>query len=97
MIVPLTGVNNLQYVTVSLSNVASSGGGAGSGLVRIGFLVGDVNNNRVVTLADLGAINAQLAQAVSPANYKMDLNASGTISLTDKALANNNLTQSSPP
>ncbi len=29
----------------------------------IGFLVGDVNQNRVVTVADLGLVNAQLAQS----------------------------------
>jgi DNA-directed RNA polymerase specialized sigma24 family protein len=66
VIVPLTGVANQQYVTMSLTNVASADGGTGGGgSIRVGFLAGDVNQNRVVTLADLGLVNAQLAQLVT--------------------------------
>ncbi len=81
-------------MTVSLTNVASSDGGSGS--VRIGFLVGDVNQDRVVTVADLGLVNAQLAQAVTAANFLMDVNASGTMSVADKGITNANLTKSLP-
>src|SRR4029453_11484849 len=64
--VSLTGVTNAQYVTVAVSNVTSAGGGTGgSGSIRIGFLAGDVNQSRVVTVADLGLVNAQLAQLVT--------------------------------
>jgi hypothetical protein len=98
MIVPLTGVSDAQYVTITVSNVVTSGGGAGgSGSARIGFLAGDVNQNRVVTLADLGLVNAQLAQLVTPSNYLKDVNASGTLSLADKGLTNARLTQALPP
>jgi hypothetical protein len=97
MIVPLTGVSNAQYVTVAVSNVASADGGTGgSGLARIGFLLGDVNQNRVVTVADLGLVNAQLAQPVTAANYLKDVNASGTLSVADKGITNANLTASLP-
>ena len=55
VVVDLTGVTNAQYVTVTLSSVASTDGGTGgTGVARAGFLVGDVNQNRVVTVADLG-------------------------------------------
>jgi Protein of unknown function (DUF1566) len=94
VIVGLTGVNNQQYVTIALTNVASSDGGSGgSGSVRVGFLLGDVNQNRVVTLADLGLVNAQLAQSVTAANYLKDVNASGTLTLADKGITNANLTK----
>jgi hypothetical protein len=97
VVVNLTGVSNQQYVTVSLTDVASSDGGAGgSGTVRIGFLLGDVNLNRVVTVADLGLTNTQLAQVVSGANFLKDVNASGTLSLADKGIANANLTRALP-
>jgi hypothetical protein len=97
VIVGLTGVTNQQYVTVSLSSVASSDGGTGgSGSVRIGFLVGDVNQNRVVTVADLGLVNAQLAQPVTAANYLKDVNVSGTLTVGDKGMANSNLTKALP-
>ena len=97
MIVALTGVIDQQYVTISLTNVASADGGAGgSGSVRIGFLLGDVNQNRVVTVADLGLVNAQLAQQVTATNYLKDMNASGTLSLADKGITNANLTKALP-
>ncbi len=96
-IVGLTGVTDRQYVTVSLANVASSDGGTGgTGSVRIGFLLGDVNASRVVSIADLGLVNAQLAQGVTAANFLKDVNASGTLTLADKAIANGNLTKALP-
>ena len=52
--------------------------------IRVGFLAGDVNQNRVVTLGDLGLVNAQVAQPVTAANYLKDVNASGTLTLADK-------------
>jgi uncharacterized repeat protein (TIGR01451 family) len=92
--VPLTGVTNQQYVTVAVSNVvAADGGSGGAGSVRIGYLAGDVNQSRVVTLSDLGQVNAQVAQAVTVANYLKDVNASGTLSLADKGLTNQQLTK----
>jgi len=98
VVVGLTGVNNQQYVTVSLTNVVSSDGGiGGSGSVRIGFLAGDVNQNRSVSLADLGLVNAQLAQTVTVANYLKDVNANGTVSLADKGITNANLAKALPP
>ena len=94
VIVGLTGVTNQQYVTVSLTNVASSDGGTGgSGSVRLGFFVGDVNQNRVVSIADLGLVNQQLAQSVTSANYLKDVNASGTLTVGDKSITNTNLTK----
>jgi lysozyme len=96
VVVGLTGVANQQYVTVTLSNVASASGTNGSGSVRIGFLLGDVNQNRVVSLADLGLVNAQLAQVVTSENFLKDVNVSGTLSLADKGITNANLTKALP-
>ena len=55
VIVDLIGVSDIQYVTLSLTNVTSAAGGGGAGSVRIGFLMGDVNQNRVVTLSDVAS------------------------------------------
>jgi uncharacterized protein (TIGR03118 family) len=97
VVVGLSGVIDQQYVTISLTNVASADGGTGgSGSVRLGFLLGDVNQNRVVTLADLGLVNAQLAQVVTAANFIDDVNASGTLTLADKGMTNANLTRALP-
>jgi hypothetical protein len=97
MRVPLTGVTDAQYVTVAVSGVTGTDGSVnGSGSIRIGFLQGDVNQNRVVTLSDLGQVNAQIAQFVTAVNYLKDVNASGTLTLTDKALTNAQLTKALP-
>jgi hypothetical protein len=97
VVVGLTGVTNQQYVTVTLTNVSSSDGATGgSGSIRIGFLLGDVNQNRVVSVADLGLVNAQLAQQVTAANYLKDVNASGTLTVGDKGITNANLTKALP-
>lgn len=97
VVVGLTGVSDQQYVTISLSNVASTDGGSGgSGSVRVGFLLGDVNQNRVVSLADLGLVNAQLTQLVTAANYLKDVNASGTLTLADNGITNASLTRALP-
>jgi hypothetical protein len=97
VVVGLTGVANKQYVTVALTNVASSDGGSGgSGSVRIGFLAGDVNQNRAVTVSDVVLVNNQIAHPVTAANYLKDLNASGAITVGDKVIANNNVAKSLP-
>ena len=64
--------------------------------MRIGFLLGDVNQTRVVTVADVGLVNAQLAQPVTAANFLKDVNASGTLTVADKALTSASLTKALP-
>jgi hypothetical protein len=95
--VPVTGAANQQYVTVALSAVTSADGGVGgTGSVRVGLLVGDVTRNRVVSVADLGQLEAQLAQAVTGANFHLDVNASGTVTLADTGITSANLTRALP-
>jgi hypothetical protein len=96
VIVPLSGVVNQQYVTISATNVSSATNTGGSGTVRLGFLTGDVNQNRVVAVSDLGLVNAQLAQPVNAGNYLKDINATGTLTVADKGIANANLTKALP-
>ena len=79
------------------TNVAATGGGTlGSGSVRVGFLVGDVNGSRSVTIADLLAVNAVLTQAVSASNFTRDVNVNGTLSLADNLTVSNSLARSLP-
>ena len=69
MLVPITGVTDRQYVSVvATSVVASDGGTGGTAAVRIGFLLGDVNQSRSVDVSDINNVNSQLAQPVSAAN-----------------------------
>jgi hypothetical protein len=92
--VPLTGVSNQQYVTIAVSGIAAADGGSGgSGSVRLGFLLGDVSQNRVVTVSDLALVNAQVAQVVAASNFLKDVNVSGTLSIADKGITNAQLTR----
>jgi hypothetical protein len=98
LVFDLSGVADQQYVTVTAANVTSAyGETGGTGSVRVGFLAGDVNQNRVVTLADLAQVNAQLSQPVTAANFLKDVNVNGTLTLADKGVTNGNLTKALPP
>ena len=97
VVVGLTGVADQQYVRVSLTNVHSVDGFTGGiGTVRMGFLYGDVNQNRVVTLADVALINGQLSQALTQANFLYDVNLSGTLSNSDKGMMTGKQTNALP-
>jgi hypothetical protein len=96
--VTLTGVTDDQYIAVGLTNVAGQDGSTGgSGVVRVGFLIGDVNQSGVVSLADKGLTNAQGSQPASAANFKNDINASGAITVADIGIVNAMLTRALPP
>ncbi len=73
------------------------GGDAVVSMRSPGFLVADVNQNRVVSLADLGLVNALLSQPVTAANFLKDVNASGTLTLADKGITSASLTKALPP
>jgi len=79
-------------VTITLGNVASTDGGTGgSGSVRVGFLVGDVNGSRLLAVTDLVVVNNQLGRPLTAANFLSDVNLSGVITVLDKVFVNNNL------
>jgi Domain of unknown function (DUF4394) len=96
-IMDVIGVSNAQYFTLYLFNIRSADGAiGGTAAARAGFLEGDVNQNRVVTVADLGLVNAQLTQPVNASNYLKDVNATGTLTVADKGLTNAKLTTALP-
>ena len=84
-------------MTVGVGDVQGADGSfGGAAQVNLGYLLGDVNANRVVTLSDVGLVNGQLSQPVTASNFLKDVNANGTITLADKAIVNVNLTHSLP-
>jgi N-acetylneuraminic acid mutarotase len=97
VIVSLAGVADQQYVAISATNVTSAVNTGGSGSIRVGFLVGDVNQDGVVTVSDLGLVNAQLAQPVTASNFLKDVSASGALTVADKGITNANLAKALPP
>ena len=94
--VNLTGVTNVQRITVTLHNV-NDGMHSGDVPVSMGVLVGDVNGNAVVNASDVALTKAQVGQAVGGSNFREDVNANGTISATDVALVKSKVGTALPP
>jgi hypothetical protein len=92
-----SGVTDKQYVTFTITNFASADGGVlPSGSVRVGFLFGDVNQSRQVTVADVGIVNGSLLQPVTAANFFRDVNVDGRLTVADKGLTNSVLLNKLP-
>ncbi len=97
VVLTLAGVANGQYVTLALADVtAVDGTTGGAASLRVGFLAGDVNGSRGVSLSDLLAVNAALTQGASATNYLADVNLSGTVTLADKLIVSSRLAQALP-
>ncbi len=97
VILNYTGVTNAQYVTFALGNVVAAGGGPAANVaVRVGFLVGDANQSRQVTVADVGIVNAALLQTVANGNFTLDTNVDGKLTVADKGITNANLLKKLP-
>lgn len=79
-----TPVPNGSRVTVSATGVGTAAGVNPS--VVVGFLVGDVSNNRTVNSTDVGTVKGQSGVAVTSSNFKSDLSANGSINSTDVGL-----------
>ena len=94
--VNLTGVINVQRITVTLMNV-NDGTHMGDVPVSMGVLVGDVNGNAVVNASDVSLTKSQVGQAVSGSNFREDVNANGTISATDVAIVKSEVGTALPP
>jgi hypothetical protein len=94
--VNLTGVTNVQRITVTLMNV-NDGTHMGNVPVSMGVLVGDVNGNAAVSAADVALTKSQVGATVSGSNFREDVNANGTISSTDVALVKAEVGTALPP
>jgi hypothetical protein len=94
--VNLTGVTNVQRITVTLHNV-NNGTSTGDVPVSMGVLVGDVNGNAVVNASDVSLTKSQVGVPVTSSNFREDVNANGTISATDVALVKSNVGTALPP
>ena len=98
MTVNLTGVSDVQVITVTLSNVTD-----GDGLVMpattvsMGVLLGDVNGSGVVNSTDIVQVTATSGQTSGPANYRRDINASAVINSTDIILTKSRSGSALPP
>ena len=84
-IVNLAGVTDAQIVTVSLSNVQSSGGLKPTVSASMGVLIGDTNGDGFVNSADIGQTKSQSGVLVTSSNFREDVNGDGFINSADIA------------
>ena len=94
--VNLTGVTNVQRITVTLMNV-NDGTHTGVVPVTMGVLIGDVNANATVNAADVAQTKGHLGQTVDTTNFRFDVNANGGINAADTAIVKQNSGTSLPP
>jgi hypothetical protein len=88
--VNLTGVTNVQTITVTLSNV-NDGTHMGDVPVSMGVLVGDVNGNAAVNASDVAQTKSRSGQTVDPTTFRSDVNANGSINATDVSLVKSSI------
>src|SRR5438876_660897 len=94
--VNLTGMTNVQTITVTLHNV-NDGTSTGDVPVSMGVLVGDVNGNAAVNASDVSLTKSQVGVAVSGSNFREDVNANGAINSVDVAQVKAEVGTALPP
>lgn len=95
--VSLLNVPNAQNTTVTLTNVTDSDVNVAATLqVTVGYLLGDVNGNGLVSNGDVSLIQAQVAQTVTSSNFRADVNANGIISNGDVSITQAQVGQTLP-
>lgn len=84
MTVNLTGVADMQKVTVSLNNVTDEFAQTmPETAVSVNMLLGDTNGNKSVSVADIAQTKAFSGAALDPSNFRSDINVSGAINVGD--------------
>src|SRR5258708_4170076 len=84
--VNLTGVTNVQRITVTLMNV-NDGTHMGNVPLSMGVLIGDVNGNATVNASDVSLTKSQVGQAISSSNFPEDVYANDLINSVDVAVS----------
>ncbi len=86
MTVELTGVADVQKLTVTLSGVTDSSAQVlPDTAVSVNMLIGDTNGNKTVNASDIAQAKGQSGSSVTAANFRADVNVSGTITASDVA------------
>jgi len=86
MTVNLTGVTDVQQITVTLSNVTDSFSQVLPDTpVSVNMLIGDTNGNKTVNAGDVAQTKGQSGQPVGAGNFRNDINVSGSINAGDVA------------
>ncbi len=98
MLVPLTGVADVQRLTLSATNLtAVSGGVLNSASIQIGFLIGDTTGNGEVNASDVSQTKAQSGATTNASNFRLDVTRNGAINSSDISIIKQRSGTSLPP
>lgn len=87
MTVNVSGVGDVQKLTLDLSNVTDSFGQVlPSTTVSMNVLAGDANGNKTVNASDIGMTKGESGAGLTAANFRADVNASGAVNGSDIGL-----------
>ena len=97
MTVNLTGVTDVQQITVTLSNVTDCFGSIlPDTMVSAAMLIGDTTGNRTVNASDVAQVKGQAGEPVSTGNFREDVTVNGSINASDVGLVKANVGHSVP-
>src|SRR5438105_15678554 len=97
MTVNLTGVSDVQKITVTLTDVTDTSAHVlPSADVSANMLIGDTSQNKIVTSFDVRQTRLQVGMPVTSANFREDVKPNGSISSTDVSQVRSNLGHSLP-
>jgi len=86
-IVNLSGVQNAQKLTITLTGITDTVGNNTATLATtMGVLLGDVNGNGLVNSTDTSIVQSQSGRAITSSNFRSDVNANGLINSTDTSI-----------
>jgi hypothetical protein len=86
MTINLTGVTDVQKITVTLNKVTDSFGQVLPDTpVSANMLIGDTNGNKTVNAADIGQTKGQSGLPVTGTNFRTDVNVNGAVAASDIA------------
>jgi photosystem II stability/assembly factor-like uncharacterized protein len=90
MTVPLSGVSDVQKISVELTGVKDSFSNVlPDTTISAKILIGDVNSDKAVNKTDVTITRGQVGMPVNSSNFREDVKVSGTINSTDaKAVQN---------
>jgi len=97
MTVNLTGVTDVQKITVTLSDVTSSTSQVlPDTSVSANMLIGDTTADKTVSNVDVSQIRGQVGQPVTNNNFREDVRPDGSIDATDVKFVRSNVGHSLP-
>jgi len=97
MTVNLTGVSDVQQITVTLSNVTDCFGSVlPNTMVTAAMLIGDTTASRTVNASDVAQVKGQVGVPVSTSNFREDVTVNGSINASDVGLVKANVGHSLP-